>query len=291
MIELNPPDPKLFDFIRDGGYKFKGPGGSLLFQSTAVLNSINDKNFRSLAKWTGYYLDNIAAAQNPNATEVLPVAAQGPIFRQTSFKPYTNRFAFKFVSEDTYDQYLSNGNFRVSSLECFRQWEHQGDPAGDRMEGYSHCGYCFGEGQELCIATISGFNCHILSLTRDLKNQNTMRGTFGDVVLRVELKPFAESLADALGAKAYEIRSVKYSDLKLFRGELTPPEINGFPPDLTAEFASAVRDKGRLPSIFIKPKRFKDEREIRLVFQMDDDVAEFTSLNLPHLLRYVERIR
>lgn len=284
MTDLNPLDPALFDFIRDSGFRFKGAGGSLLHQSLAISKTLTDKEFREIATAIRAYLDDFADQR-------MPPTSSGPIYTRASFRPYTSRYGFKFIHQDAYDQYITNGSFLVSSLERFRDWEGQGNPAGDRLEGYTYCGFRFGANKELLISTVSGFNCHVLSLTRDLQNYGQMRGPFGSVALRIELQPFAEGLADALGAKSFEIQLVKYADLKTYRDELTETEIAGFPPDLTAELAVAIRDRGWHPSLFIKPERFRPEREIRVAFQMDADVAPSTSLHLPQLLRYVQRVR
>jgi hypothetical protein len=218
-------------------------------------------------------------------------AAYAParILTDADFRRYGAKYAYKFVTEETFDRYISKGSFLLSSLNRFRQLEKQGDPAGDRFEGAAFCSYSVG-GRQLTVSTISGFDTNIYSLARDLKQSDVMRNRFGSVVLRIRLRPFVDELARSLGAKKADVRLVQYADLKVHRGRLRVEDVKGFPPDLTAGLARALRSQGRLPSIFAKPCRFEDEREVRIAVKMPVDVPHQTVLLRPNLLRHVDRI-
>ncbi|WP_339164395.1 hypothetical protein, partial [Methylobacterium bullatum] len=61
------------------------------------------------------------------------------IFHEDDFPDYENQYAYKFMTEETWEKYANNGSFLFSSLERFRDMEGQGNSAGDRFEGICHC--------------------------------------------------------------------------------------------------------------------------------------------------------
>lgn len=211
------------------------------------------------------------------------------IFTDSDFRPYRSRYAYKFVTEETYSEFIRAGSFLVSSLARYRALEDQGDPAGDRFEGSSLCCYDV-EDHELMVATLSGFDTFIFSAARDLSNAAEMKAKFGPVVLRIELRPFASLKAWTVGRTSPEISLVRYADLKLHRSRLSVAEVADFPPKLNPTFAKALRSRGRLPALFGKPYRFAAECEVRIGIQMFQDVPAFQSVRNQRLLDFVERI-
>lgn len=211
------------------------------------------------------------------------------VLRSNDFRPYRSRYGYKFVTEETYDRFITEGYFRLSSLGRFRDLELQGDIAGDRFEGTAYC--CFSvRDRNLVFSLISGFDSHIFSLTRDLRNANEMRERFGPVVLQVKLAPFARRLSELVGQDNVETRLVRYADLKIYRGAMTYGDAESAAYRYSSRLAKAVRRGAAMPSIFAKPSRFELEREVRIRIATGLDVPDTTDVQDRGLLRFVRRI-
>lgn len=285
--DLAPPDETAFEFVPDVGFKFVGDGRSVILHGTSITKAgvqFDDNELFDYASTMQRYLDAIKGL--PDQT----YEHKKCIFTDKDFLPYGSKYAYKFVTEDTYERFISNGAFLLSSLGRFRDFEDQGDPAGDRFEGMSHCAYAVGD-RELKASTLSGFDMHIFSLARDLKTAEEMKSKFGPVVLRVRLLPFARALARILGESPAEVRLIRYADLKLYRGHLSLSKVAGFPPALSPRLAKALRQRGRFPSVFAKPSRFEAEREVRIAIRAASDVPRETVIKQGSLLKHVERIK
>lgn len=283
--DLAAPDHASFEFISDVGFKYKGDGRSVIFANASVTKPgavFNDQELFAYGSALQRYFDAIAGLTEQNYTSA---GVLGP----SSFRAYRSRYGYKFVTEETYYEYVLKGSFLVSSLARYREMEEQGNPAGDRFEGSAHSAYLVGD-RQLTVSTLSGFDTHIFSLARDLKNVDEMKARFGSVILRIELLPFARSLAGLVDKVRADIRLVRYADLKLYRGALSLLDVAGFPPNLTDRLARALRENGRLPSIFAKPGRFESEREVRIAMTASSDVPDKTVVEDRKLLKFVERI-
>lgn len=273
--------PGLFEHLPNAGFKFVGGRRSIVIQDMAVTKSgvwITDFELEQLATASQLYLD---AVEERGIREYVPEC----IFRRTDFPRYQGDYGFKFMSQETYDQYISKGSFLLSSLQRFRDMEQQGDPAGDRFEGASRCSYQVAD-RQLTVGSLSGFDSNILSLACDLRNAAEMKRKFGPVVLRVAIEPFAREIARGLGTRSPDIRAVRYADLKMYRDKLSLGDVAGFPL-VGARLARVLRDSARLPSIFAKPRRFSDEREVRIAFAHTADVPYKTIVENKRLLAYL----
>jgi len=283
-------DPANFDFIPNFGFRYIGDGRTVIISALSITkagHSFTDEQLIQYARLVQKLFDSLR--ELPTDT-YLPTR----IFTDLDFRTYDSGYAYKFCTNETYRRYISQDSFLLSSLERYREMEHQGEPAGDRFEGSSCCAYTIAD-RELTVLTLSGFDTHIYSLARNLRNAGLMRKKFGPVVLRVRLRPFAQALAKALartggGSAKAETRLVRYADLKIHRGQLSLRDVEGFLPELTPRVAKVLRSHGRLPSIFAKPSRFEDEREVRIAIAAAQDVANCTVIKGCGLLEYFERI-
>jgi hypothetical protein len=285
ISDLAAPNPRDFEFIPNIGYKYIGDGRSVILSSLSITKPdvmFDDRTLFDSASAHQAYFDGIGG---------LPKSDYEfhRIYTDSDFPRFDTRHIYKFVTEDTYSSFIQNGSFLLSSLKRYRQFEEQGDPAGDRFEGSSFCAYAVGN-RELTVSTLSGFDTFIFSATRDLANAEEMKVKFGPVILRIELIPFARGLARAIGHHEAEIRLVSYADLKMHRSSLALAAVAGFPPNITPRLAKALRRRGRLPSVFAKPNRFASEREVRIAFVMPQDVPSFISIKKSRLLNHVERL-
>ncbi|TCI00406.1 hypothetical protein EJV46_07175 [Roseococcus sp. SYP-B2431] len=282
---LSNPHPLDFEFLPDIGFRYRGGGGSIIIAATSITKpdiKLTDEQLFAFAKAMQGYFDDIKGLPASVYTNM-------QIYEDGDFLRYDDEYTYKFVTEETYSKYVSKGSFLLGSLERYRQFELQGDPAGDRFEGSSYCAYSVAN-RELTAATLSGFDNYIFSSARDIENKNEMLKKFGPIILRIKIRPFAELLSQELGY-SYEIRLVQYADLKVHRSSLPLSKVTGFPKHLTRNLARALRTRGRLPAIFGKPYRFVGEREVRIAFPTGKDVPDHCSIKNPKLLDYVERVK
>lgn len=283
--ELVAPNPSEFEFIPDIGFRYVGDGRSVILGCTSLTKegaSFTDPQLTSFGQALQQYFDGIKGLAPQ-------VYKPSKILNNRDFRSYDSKFAYKFVTEETYDSYSKRGSFLLSSLERFRGMEGQGSPAGDRFEGSSFCAYSVGS-RELHVHSMSGFDTHIFSFARDLKNQKILQERFGPVVLKITLRPFVQALSACFDGLPTEVRLVRYADLKLHRSHLAIRDIEGFPPNLTAQLARSLRELSRQPAIFAEPCRFEDEREVRIAIRAEQDVAPCTAVEHPSFHHYVERI-
>ena len=271
--------------MKNKGWRYVGDGRSVILSCLSItkLNvALEDKETIALARRIQEYLDGIEEL----ASKIYTVSR---IFRLGDFSEYQSRYAYKFVTEATYKKHISQGSFLVSSLERFRRFELQGDIAGDRFEGAAHSFYNVGK-RQLNVSTLSGFDCNIMSLAKNLSNAKRMKDQFGPVVLQIDLRPFAKRLSEALGSEPPEVRLVRYADLKIYRNRLDLADVEGFPPNLTPRLAKSLREKCRIPSIFAKPSRFEHEAEVRIVLRANADVPDMTQISDPSILQHIRRL-
>lgn len=277
--DLLEPDQRYFKHIKDSGYQFIGDGRSLLIRGLAILGQVTNDDLIGFFSAVHDYIDD---SENDTIYNV------ARIFHDHSFIEFKQRFCYKFVSKETYELYISNGSFLLSSLQRYRQLEHQGSPAGDRFEG--SCCACYSIGsRNLTAQTLSGYDTYIFSTTESLRNREEMSERFGPVILKIEVEPFVKILIRLLGSD-FRVGYVEYSDLKIHRSNLSESAVQGFPPYLTPRLARALRRKAWLPSVFAKPSRFSDEREVRFAFKLGKDVDYMRPVASLRLLQHVERV-
>jgi hypothetical protein len=177
-------------------------------------------------------------------------------------------------------------------LQGYRDFEDQGDPAGDRFEGMAYS--CFSlKDRDVCSVTLSGFDTLVFCASADRGQDLALRERFGPVVLEIDLHGFAERLWRTLRPLGFSARRVRYVDLKLFRSTVAFSLMAGYIDTgnfLSARFARVLRRASRLPSVFAKPSRFADEHEVRLAWTLAKDVTGPEIVNDPGLLKFVRRV-
>lgn len=276
-------DDRWFDYIKDEGIRFRGKR-SAVFRLLSISKPgvvWSDKELFGLSKAVVHFQESI---------DGLAEAPFDPdhVLQRRSFPDFTEKFAYKFTTEDTYANFVSKGSFLASSLLRYRDLEREGSAAGDRFEGASMCTFSVAD-RRITVSAVSGFDTNIISLTKDLSSAALLRDRFGPVVLKVEVAPFARAVARLLDVRLPIVKAVRYADLKIFRDRLPLHSLRHFP-RLNQRVGIALRDGAWLPSVFAKPKRFAAENEVRLAFQSVADVAYMTPVESQNLLQYVDRI-
>ena len=150
------------------------------------------------------------------------------------------------------------------------------------------------------LSLAAGYNFGILCGTADLRRQNEMLAKFGPRIVKIaNLRAFAEEARSLLGATRFYFNRVVYDDLKLLRVKtlksitLSQDDRPGiFDPQLVNEaMFDLLYESSFLPSLFMKPSRFAMEEELRLVFEMPDDVPNVLKVTDKNLAKRIEIIR
>lgn len=285
---LADPDPTQFTHVRDVGFWYHGDGRSIYLTSLSIARDMSDEDLGKFASVMQDFMDGVSKRKqlihSPSPRVILP----------SDLRNFAGRYVYKFVRQSDYDLYVSRRSFLVSSLRRYRQMEDQGDPAGDRFEGMAFGMFDTPTNKQVCVHGLSGFDAYVFSATTSPTLDRYMANTFGEVVLRIEVAPFAKAIAKLLGASSFGIRETLYSDFKLFRGKWSRRSLraleraNG---TITPALAQKIRESLRTPSIFGKPIRFSREREVRVAFYFERDVPEeFTTVEDSRLLRFVSKM-
>lgn len=277
--------PAIYEFLRDVGVRYRTNDKSLIIRMISMTKPgerLSDREVVAFARAADQYMCSIDGSKS-----VAPVDGHFKVFSNADFRTQFSRYAYKFISKDDYEKYIKKGSFLVSSLERYRQMEKTGNVAGDRFEGTCFGVYASGD-RELTVAAISGYDTFIFSATRDLKNSSHMR-KFGDVILRIEIRPFAAALARALKCRP-QIELVRYGDYKVHRGKLGKIADHIDSVSLSVRAVKKLTDLVRLPSILAKPQRFECEREVRIILPQRRDVELCQSITITNFENYVERI-
>lgn len=278
------PDEALFEFLPFSGFRYKGDGKSVLLQGSASGARLSDTQLIEYARIMQQLQDELAETGHCSN---LPISPR--IFSAKDFRPYESRYFYKFVTPETYEKYILQGKFLLSSLARFRQLEDNGDLAGDRFEGHSLCSLEVDHEQHI-FKTVSGYDRFVFCGARDLRMATQMQDKFGEVLLKIALKPFRTALARQLGCTESETKLVRYADYKIFRSHIRSKDLGHYPQTICPVLALTLRNCGRLPTLFAKPERFALEREVRLAFEMPRDVSDTVSITLPNSSAFVERI-
>lgn len=181
-----------------------------------------------------------------------------------------NKLIFrKFISRDTYENYVKNGSFQLGSLKKYREIERK--ESRDELEGYTQM-VLNTESRQISVLAISGFNQYVLCGTDSEENLEYMSNNFGEVMLEItNIDSFANKIKDLIGAKSWVINKVQYTNLKQII--LENQVLNwDFRDCLHPNLFELIYEPSFFPSVFSKMHSFNKENEVRLAFEMDHDV-------------------
>lgn len=189
---------------------------------------------------------------------------------------------FKYISKTIYDKYISKGQFQLGSSQYYREIEK--NESRDNFEGFS---ITFLNINDLQIP-ISLFRCsnYLIFCGSAKKSSEYLKEKFGNVEMKIcDSLSFGNKIAKLIGAKSFIIGKVEYSNSKICKSNnfLTNSFIN--PQDFInqSDVIEFLLSESLYPSMFVKPKMFEDEDEIRIIFEMQDDFTlphNFTDLKL-----------
>lgn len=190
------------------------------------------------------------------------------IFEYRDLTPF-NAPIYRYIKPYIFDKYIKKGEWQLGNVSQYRKIEDIN--RHDQHEGFFvlHLNI---NGFRFIQAVSAGFNCLILCCT-DLKDSAWHYTRFGEIKITIpNPNAFARAIARAIGARAWYIYKMLYTDLKTYinHSPISNNEIN--PKRLVSdEYIKEVYNQSLIPSVFIKPNRFKVESEVRIVFEMSKD--------------------
>jgi hypothetical protein len=278
-------------FEPDRGYRFTKGQVSLLLHAAARFRqtaAVTDVDLFNSFKCINKFLINVGAYEDERLVTSAPMSAD-------HFSDLNNAVFYKFLPERSL-QYYVDGSFQFGSIQDHRTIEQQNSK--DSMEGLCNIAvktpkHLFG------MSLASGYNFGIFCGTSTLNRRDEMTKRFGPRIIKiVHLKEFAEEAKQLLTPQRFYFNLVVYNDLKMFRTNtlksirLSRDEPPGnFDPNLIDDRVfDLLYDKSFLPSLFMKPTRFSMEEELRLVFEMPQDVPDVLRITDASLLKHIEII-
>jgi hypothetical protein len=248
--------------------------------------TFSERELQSFFQDTHKYLQDVGAYE-PGMLHCSPVASA------RSLAPTADTEFFKFVDDRTLNDFILKGHFQFGSIQYYRDIENQN--AKDGREGLASLVITTPEVQ-IVAALVSGYNFGIFCGTAGLENKELMSAKFGRNIIRIKsARRFADSVAQIIGAKRYHFNRVAYDDLKLFKTK-TLNRFNFARNKLSTDFEPAaiddklfkfLCDRSFLPSLFMKPRRFQDESEIRIAFELSKDIPGCVRITDQGLLQHL----
>lgn len=197
---------------------------------------------------------------------------------------------FKYTNPIDIENYLKYGKIKLGTIDSFRFLENL--KAKDIAEGFSNVVLNF-NGDDNIFPISTGFNSYNLCFTNK-SNSDYHQNNFGKGCYEIsDVIGFCEHVKTKLNAKRYYIRKVCYSDLKITRTDNL--SIRKFLKNLkNGEISELLFDEiikiAYFPCLFIKPIAFKEEQEVRIVFEMKADVEEVMYLTDSEIIQYLNFI-
>lgn len=206
--------------------------------------------------------------------------------------PQDNTFFYKFISKHTYQNFISKGRFQFGTIDYYHKTENE--KIKDDKEGYTTL-FINSKTRQFSFSIISGYNYAIFCGTKNKPNDlsnDLMRERFGDYVLKIKnINSFASAVKKAIRSKMFYLDEVKYAETKFsqFSAELDTNEVG---PELLSERAfDLLYSCSIYPSLFVKPKWFSDEQELRYLFELPYDLKKPIQITNKGLLDYIEIIK
>jgi hypothetical protein len=251
--------------------------------------TFTEAQLHSFFQHTHQYLQNVGAYES----ETLQFS---PVADADSFAPTADTDFFKFVDDRTLNEFILKGHFQFGSIQYYRDIENQN--AKDGREGLASLVITTPEVQ-IFAALVSGYNFGIFCGTAQLEYKELMSAKFGRNILRIKsVRRFADSVAHIIRARRHYFNRVAYDDLKLFRTK-TLNRFNFAQNNRGTDFDPAIIDdklfrflcdKSFFASLFMKPLRFVNESELRIAFELSEDVPGCVRITDKSLLQHIEII-
>lgn len=228
----------------------------------------------------------LAMLKNLPEVEIDSISMNHFIPIRTDGNSTSNKLVFrKFISRDTYENYVNHGDFQLGSLKKYREIERK--ESRDKLEGYTHI-ILNTESRQISVLAISAFDQYILCGTDSDENTEYMSNHFGEVMIEVKnIDSFANKIKALIGAKSWAINKVQYTNLKQITLENQVLDWD-FSDCFHPSFLERIYEPSFFPSVFSKLRSFSKENEVRLAFEMEGEVDWDLTISDKSLLDDVE---
>jgi hypothetical protein len=201
------------------------------------------------------------------------------------FESYKDDFVYKYVKTHDYENYIKHGTFRLGTLSQYQDAE--GEPFGDGTEGVCTAVTAIGM-HDVRVTIAAGYRYLIFSSTRTTNHSDIMHDRFGDLLLRIAIKPFSEAVARIIAADAVSVKRVKYSDVKVVRCQPYPVFMQSSTIRIDQKLVDYLEVKCAIGNVFTKPVSFEDEDEVRCMFSMPENQLGPINVTDRGLLQFVD---
>jgi hypothetical protein len=205
---------------------------------------------------------------------------------------------YKYVSDATW-QHISRGSIQLGTASYYRTTSNMN--IRDQREGASSF-HLLSEDLTFNVDMMIGDNCAVFCGTAHIEgpDHTLMLSRFGGPRIKIDPLPdFIALLAKHIKPFRTRVFDVCYTDLKHFVAD--DPDIGRYPQivgygDLDAaalqrlneNYFDRFYDYAFFPSLFSKPIDYKEERERRIVFELEDDISTPTIIiNDEALLEFI----
>jgi hypothetical protein len=201
--------------------------------------------------------------------------------QENDFTPF-----YKYTSPDVYNKYIKKGNWQLGCIQQYKTIENL--KARDEFEGQTFIDLNINSHQVTAFACC-GFNYLILCGTSE-RSESLHQDSFGSKELYFpNVRSVAESICRSIGAKRFFAQKVSYNSSKWFTLD---SEINNDKIDLedivSEPYIELINKLCLYPSLFVKPAPFENEKEVRIVFEMERDQKMPRQFFNKEILNYIK---
>ncbi len=207
-----------------------------------------------------------------------------PALTLSDFSDRSTEPLYKYVPDDTWQRYISKGSIRLGTASDYRTTSNMN--IRDQREGASSF-HLLSEDLTFNVDMVIGDNCAVFCGTAHIEgpDHTMMLSRFGGRRIKIDPLPdFVALISRHIKPFRTRVFDVRYTDLKHFVAD--DPDIGRYPQivgygDLDAaalqrlneNYFDRFYDYAFLPSLFSKPLDYKEERERRIVFELEDDIS------------------
>jgi hypothetical protein len=178
---------------------------------------------------------------------------------------------FKYISRKDYDEFVSKGHFQLGSSKYYRDIEKS--EARDGFEGFSISIIQVNNSQ----IPITLFRCnnYLIFCGTYVRSTGYLNKKFGEVEMEISNTfSFGTKIANSIGALGFTVGKVEYTNSKISKSKRI--KTTTFSPENfihREDIIELLLSVSIYPSLFVKPKMFEEENELRIIFEMPNDYA------------------
>lgn len=193
----------------------------------------------------------------------------------------------KYISRKDYNEYISRGHFQLGSSKYYRDIEKT--EARDGFEGHSISILQVNNSQ----IPITLFRCdnYLIFCGTHKRSTGYLNEKFGEVEMEIsDTHSFATRIAKTIGAIGFTVGKVEYTNSKISKSKHI--NVEPFAPQdfiHREDIIELLLSISIYPSLFVKPKIFEEENELRIIFEMSNDhptCYRFTDVTLLEEIKF-----